>query len=133
MSSMSAMAFNTVSMSKFQIKNRLFLEQSMNIYKEIQKLNLQTVKEKEDEYLLRVNMLPKCLIHSLIDVQTTTNQTEQNDTDNRVRITFFNDNFRRRKNTSSGASSGASSGTSSGASSVSSTSTSYSSSVFDSV
>ena len=85
MSFMSAMALNTVSMIKFHAQNRLFLEQSMTIHKDIQTLNLQTVKEREEEYVRRVTMLPN---HSTpVNAQ---NGVSTTNTDNPVRITFFN-------------------------------------------
>lgn len=82
---MSAMAFNTVSMVKFQIENHLFLDQSMAIYKDIQVLGLTTVKERENEYVRRVNMLPNHYRPSNDNSQN----NEATETNNSVRVTFF--------------------------------------------
>jgi hypothetical protein len=52
---MSATEYNSTKLIEYAIKNREFLQKSAKVYEEINLLKLKTIKEREDEYVRRMN------------------------------------------------------------------------------
>lgn len=84
MEHLSAMAMDTPSM----VKNKLFSMHASRVFNEVQKLNLATVQEREEEYVKRMTVLPNHIIsNESINSIEPINSINSNEP-NKVRYTF---------------------------------------------